>query len=116
MGVSGHKTQGASGRGDKEQTASRARMFEDDSEEDEDGEGGVAAGEQTEEDDTDYRICKTPPQDNYDALLAWVHLQRRCAREWNYLIIGAATRIHVRAFSLLRAHSPAFLQSSNRRE
>ena len=89
-------------RGEKGQTDSHARMFEDESEKDQDVDEGASGSEEVEEehmmdhqDDMHYRNCKTPRQENHETLLAWVHLQRRCAREWNYLIIGAATRIQV---------------------
>ena len=95
-------------RREKGQTDSHARMFEDESGEDEDVEEGATGSEEVEEehmmdhqDDMDYRTCKTPRQKNHEALLAWLHLQRRCACEWNYLIIGAATRIQVRGFVYL---------------
>lgn len=81
-----------------------SRMFENDSEEDAKDVGdcfvGFAQGDQEQESiaglDISIDVCSTPREENAAALIDWVQHQRRMARDFNYLRIGAATRMQAK--------------------
>jgi len=104
-----YRTPGRQRGGEAVHRAPMARMFEDDSDEDveewrrerdarlEKSDHNEAFKSRPVEQkglDLSIEVCKTPrDEESFASLIVWIQDQRRISREWNYLMIGAATRI-----------------------